>query len=102
MGMGYGMYETLIFEEGRITNPSFGDYKIPTCCDTPQIATIIMEKAYDSEPFGAKGVGEVSRFGIAPAIANGIARAVGVRIKDLPLTAEKVFNQLTIGLEAKS
>jgi carbon-monoxide dehydrogenase large subunit len=47
-----------------------------------------------SEPFGAKGVGEVSLFGVAPAIANAIARATGVRINELPITAEKVLEQL--------
>jgi CO/xanthine dehydrogenase Mo-binding subunit len=55
---------------------------------------IIVEKPYRSEPYGAKGVGEVSLFGIAPAIANAVASAIGVRIKDLPITAEKILAQL--------
>jgi CO/xanthine dehydrogenase Mo-binding subunit len=55
---------------------------------------LIVEKPYVSEPYGAKGVGEVSLFGIAPAIANAVASAIGVRIKELPITAEKILAQL--------
>ena len=54
----------------------------------------IVEKLYASEPYGAKGVGEMSIFGIAPAIANAIASLTGKRIKDLPMSAEKLFEQL--------
>jgi putative selenate reductase molybdopterin-binding subunit len=94
MGLGYALSEGLIFEDGRITNASFADYKIPTMRDIPAAEPIIVEKAYASEPYGAKGVGEMSVFGIAPAIANAIARATGVRIKELPMSAEKLLEQL--------
>jgi CO/xanthine dehydrogenase Mo-binding subunit len=94
MGVGFALQEGFVFEEGRVCNPNFADYKIPTSRDIPKIVPIIVEKPYDCEPFGAKGVGEVSLFGIAPAIANAVANATGARIKDLPMTSEKVLEQL--------
>jgi CO/xanthine dehydrogenase Mo-binding subunit len=96
MGLGYALSEGLVFEDGRITNASFADYKIPTMRDIPATEPIIVEKAYASEPYGAKGVGEMSLFGIAPAVANAIARVTGVRIKDLPMSAEKLLEQLKL------
>jgi CO/xanthine dehydrogenase Mo-binding subunit len=94
MGIGFALQEELLFEEGRVTNSNFADYKIPTSRDIPKITPIIVEKPYASEPFGAKGVGEVSLFGMAPAIANAIANATGVRIRELPITPEKLLEQL--------
>ena len=94
MGLGYALSEGLLFDEGKITNASFADYKIPTVRDIPVATPIIVEKNYDSEPYGAKGVGEMSVFGIAPAVANAIARLTGVRIKDLPMSAENVLEHL--------
>ena len=94
MGLGYALSEGLLFDEGKITNASFADYKIPTMRDIPAATPIIVEKNYDSEPYGAKGVGEMSVFGIAPAVANAISRLTGVRIKDLPISAEKLREQL--------
>jgi carbon-monoxide dehydrogenase large subunit len=94
MGLGYALSEGLLFDEGKITNASFADYKIPTIRDIPAAMPMIVEKNYDSEPYGAKGVGEMSVFGIAPAVANAVARLTGVRIKDLPLSAEKLHEQL--------
>jgi len=94
MGLGYALSEGLIFDQGKITNASFADYKIPTIQDIPRSTPIIVEKKYPSEPYGAKGVGEMSVFGIAPAAANAIARATGVRLKELPMSAEKLLEQL--------
>jgi len=94
MGLGYALWEGLLFEEGKITNASFADYKIPTSRDIPTAVPIIVEKNYAAEPYGAKGVGEMAVFGIAPALANAVARTVGVRIKELPLSAEKLLEQI--------
>jgi len=94
MGFGYALSEALLFDQGKITNASFADYKIPTMRDIPAATPIIVEKNYESEPYGAKGVGEMSVFGIAPAIANAVARLTGARIKDLPLSAEKLRDEL--------
>ena len=94
MGLGYALWEGLLFEEGKITNASFADYKIPTARDIPTAIPIIVEKNYAAEPYGAKGVGEMAVFGIAPAIANAVAHAIGVRIKDLPMSPEKLLDQI--------
>ncbi|MEA2659317.1 MAG: hypothetical protein QOF64_1913 [Candidatus Binatota bacterium] len=94
MGLGYALSEGLLFDDGKITNASFADYKIPTVRDIPAATPIIVEKNYHSEPYGAKGVGEMSVFGIAPAVASAVARVTGVRIKELPMSAEKVLEQL--------
>jgi CO/xanthine dehydrogenase Mo-binding subunit len=94
MGLGYALFEGLQFEGGKVANASFADYKIATTRDMPGATPMIVEKPYLSEPYGAKGVGEMSVFGIAPAIANAIARMTGVRIKDLPLSSEKLFERL--------
>lgn len=94
MGLGYALSEGLVFDQGKITNASFADYKIPSIRDIPRATPIIVEKHYASEPYGAKGVGEMSVFGIAPAVANAIARATGVRLKELPMSAEKLLEQL--------
>jgi carbon-monoxide dehydrogenase large subunit len=94
MGLGYALSEGLIFDHGKVANGSFADYKIPTVCDIPEATPIIVEKQYDSEPYGAKGVGEMSVFGIAPAVANAIARLTGVRLKDLPMSAEKLLARM--------
>ncbi|HEV8720293.1 MAG TPA: xanthine dehydrogenase family protein molybdopterin-binding subunit [Candidatus Binatia bacterium] len=99
MGLGYALSEALLFDEGKITNASFADYKIPTVRDIPSATPIIVEKNYDSEPYGAKGIGEMSVFGIAPAVANAVARLTGVRIKELPITAEKLLDQLKYSKE---
>ena len=99
MGLGYALWEGLLFDEGKITNASFADYKISTVRDIPAATPMIVEKNYDSEPYGAKGVGEMSVFGIAPAIANAVARLTGVRMKDLPLSAEKLRAELKASKE---
>ncbi len=94
MGIGYAMGEEMIFDRGVLKNGNFLDYKIPTAKDLPPIEAIIIE-TYDSNgPFGAKGIGEPGLVPTAPAIANAIYNAVGIRIKDLPVTPEKVLKAL--------
>jgi CO/xanthine dehydrogenase Mo-binding subunit len=94
-GLGYALCEELVWDNGRLTNPTMMDYKIPGTLDVPlQIEAIIVEEAEPSGPFGAKGVGEPGIVGVAPAIANAVAAATGIRIKQLPLTAERVFTAL--------
>ena len=83
-----------------MTNPRFWDYKIFTARDIPEIETILIESEEPSGPFGAKSVGEVAINGPAPAIANAVYDAVGVRIRDLPITPEKVWRALQPGGES--
>jgi len=94
-GIGYALYEQVLSEEGRIMNPNFRDYKIPTFfeMDFP-IELEFIETDDGFGPFGAKGVGEPGLVPTAPAIANAIYNAVGIRIRDLPITPEKVLEAL--------
>jgi CO/xanthine dehydrogenase Mo-binding subunit len=92
--LGYGLSEEVVIREGKIQTPSFAEYLIPTSLDAPELQTILLESGDGVGPFGAKGVGEPSVNSVAPAIANAVFDAVGVRIRDLPITAEKVFKAL--------
>ncbi len=95
-GLGYALTEEMVFDGGKVVNPSFADYKIPMAMDIPPISAIFVEAYDETGPYGAKGVGEPGLVGVAPAIANAIHDALGVRIKDLPITPEKVLNALKI------
>jgi xanthine dehydrogenase molybdenum-binding subunit len=90
-GIGYALMEELKTEEGIILNKDMHDYKIPTVKDIPEIETIIVETIDPQGPFGAKGMGDFGLSSVAPAIANAIYDAVGVRIKELPMTPEKIL-----------
>jgi len=93
-GIGYALSEELVVDEGRVTSVSFGDYKIPNMQDIPALHTVILASESGPGPYNAKGIGENPIGPVAPAIANAVADAVGVRIKDLPITAEKVYRAL--------
>ncbi|MBW2028975.1 MAG: molybdopterin-dependent oxidoreductase [Deltaproteobacteria bacterium] len=94
MAMGYGLYEETQIEEGRVINPNYADYHLPTSLDAPPINIKMVETNDPEGPFGAKGVGECAAIAFAPAIANAIYDAVGVRIYSLPITPEKVYRAL--------
>jgi CO/xanthine dehydrogenase Mo-binding subunit len=93
-GVGYGLIEYLPVRDGRVEVAHFGEYKIPNVKDIPALKTVILESASGVGPYKVKGIGENPIGPVAPAIANAIADAVGVRIKDLPITAEKVYQAL--------
>lgn len=95
-GLGYALLEEMVWEDGRLVNPSFMDYKIPDGLDVPYaIEPILIEDApEESGPFGAKGVGEAGIVGVAPAVANAVADATGVRITRIPLTSERVLDAI--------
>lgn len=86
------LYEDMRFDEkGRLLNPNFSDYKIPTAKDMPEkVVPIIVETAQPDGPYGARGVGEHTMIPCAPLIANAVYDALGVRIKSMPVTKEKV------------
>jgi carbon-monoxide dehydrogenase large subunit len=90
-GLGFAVMENLISQDGRVVNPTFLDYKIPTAVDVPQAEMILVEVPDDKGPYGAKGIGEALVGPTAPAIANAIFHATGARIRDLPITAERVL-----------
>lgn len=97
MGLGYGLLEEIVLVDGEVQNPQFTDYVLPTALDVPAIEVAIVEKPAPKGPFGAKGVAEASLLPTAPAIVNAIYDAVGVRIRELPATPEKIV----AGLKAK-
>ena len=92
-GLGYALMEELLTAEGQISTLSLGEYKIPTIKDMPELVTVLLEPGPGPAPYQSKGIGE-SNTPVAAAIANAVCDAVGVRIMDLPLTAEKVFAAL--------
>jgi xanthine dehydrogenase molybdenum-binding subunit len=94
MGVGYGLTEEMIVNRGRVMNPNLLDYKILTAKDAIPIEPVIMEPMEPSGPFGAKGIGEPACVPSAPAIVNAVYDAIGVRIKDLPVTPEKILAAL--------
>jgi len=91
-GLGFSLTEHLQTEDGRVTALSLGDYKLPTIRDIPQLSTAIVKANEGPGPFGAKAVGEAGISLVAPAIANAIADATGIRITETPITAEKIFH----------
>jgi CO/xanthine dehydrogenase Mo-binding subunit len=90
-GLGFSLTEHLSTEDGRVTALSLGDYKLPTIRDIPELSTAIVKTNQGPGPFGAKAVGEAGISLVAPAIANAVADATGLRIKEAPITAEKIF-----------
>jgi len=91
MGLGYALTEQVILEKGENMNPNFRDYKILTAKDVVPIEAPVLETYDKAGPFGAKGIGEPGCVPSAPAVANAIYDAIGVRIKDLPITPERVL-----------
>ena len=91
MGLGQALFEDCFMEEGRTLNPSFAEYKIPSARDVPWIRTYLVESMEPEGPYGAKGIGEMPQLPTCPAIANAIYDAIGVQIKTLPITPEKIL-----------
>ena len=94
MGIGFALTEQIIHEKGEIMNPNFRDYKILTIKDVVPIEAPIFETFDKDGPYGAKGIGEPGCVPTAPAIANAIYDAIGVRVKDLPITPERVLTAI--------
>jgi len=93
-GIGWALMEEVQVDEGVTQTPSFSEYLIPTAKDLPRTEAIILESGTGVGPFGAKGIGEPSLTPAAPAVANAVADAIGVRVYDLPITPEKVLEAL--------
>ena len=94
MGIGYALQEELLTDAGRVTTLSLADFKLPNVADIPELETELVTSTAGAAPYGAKAIGEVPLLGVAPAIANAIRDATGVRMKELPLTAERVLTAL--------
>lgn len=93
-GIGYALSEQLTWKEGGTLNPNLLEYRIPTALDMPDMKSVLVESDDPAGPYGAKGVAEPGLVPTAPAIANAIYQAIGVRIKMLPITPDKVLQAL--------
>ena len=93
-GLGYALMEELQTEDGHISTVSFGDYKIPTIADIPELVTVLVEGNNGPAPYRSKGIGESANIPVAAAIANAVADAIGAPVPSLPLTAEKVLRAI--------
>jgi CO/xanthine dehydrogenase Mo-binding subunit len=81
----------VVTEQGKVLTANFGDYRIPCIADIPSLETVLIEDPTGPGPFAAKQIGENGIIATAGAIANALDAAAGVRILDLPLTAEKIY-----------
>ena len=95
MGYGFALSEEIKVEEGRVITTNLGDYKLPNIQDIPKLRTVVLEKPEGPVPFHGKSIGEGTVSPVAAAIANAVYDAVGVRITDLPITAEKIHAALS-------
>ena len=94
-GIGHTFFEQLIYDNGQLINPNLIDYRIPTFADVPEeFHTILVENGDGPGPFGVRGMAEGGILSVAPSVCNAIDRATGVRIRDLPLTPERVWRAL--------
>ena len=94
MGMGQALTEAMRYYNGLLLNPNLLDYKTPTALDSPDFQTNLIESGDPEGPFGAKECGEGALHPVVPAIANAIFDAVGVRINSLPITADKILEEM--------
>lgn len=97
MGISTTLFEELLMDNGRIINPDFVNYKLQTIMEMPSqenVKTMIAAVPHNEGPFGAKGHGESVMAPTFAAIGNAVYNAVGIRMKDLPITREKVFKAL--------
>jgi CO/xanthine dehydrogenase Mo-binding subunit len=94
--------EEIRIENGKVLTTHFGDSKIPSIMDIPPLKTVVQENFVGSGPYGAMSIGEPPVIPTAAAIANAIEDAVGARVYDLPITAEKVLNALNAARERQT
>src|SRR5436853_7891823 len=90
-GIGWALNEEYVYDkDGRLENPGFLDYRIPVASDLPMIDAVLVEVPNPRHPFGAKGVGEVPIVPPMAAVANAVADAIGLRLRDLPTSPPKL------------
>jgi len=93
-GIGFCLSEEMLVKDGKITNPNFKQYKLPRVQDMPMINTIFVESDDPNGPYGAKGLAEPALTPTAPAIANAIYHATGIRFTEIPITPDRVKREL--------
>ncbi len=95
MGIGHTMFEQMVYVGGELVNSNLVDYRVPSFSDVPkEFRSVLVENRDGPGPHGARGMGEGGLVSVAPAITNALARGAGVRIRDLPLTPERVWRAL--------
>ena len=94
-GIGHTFFEQMVYENGQLLNPNLVDYRVPTFSEVPEeFHTLLVENGDGPGPFGVRGMAEGGILSVAPSVCNAIDRATGVRIRDLPLTPERVWRAL--------
>jgi CO/xanthine dehydrogenase Mo-binding subunit len=93
-GIGFALYENVVWQEGRMVNAQMTNYVMPASMDLPAIRVYFEEVSCERGPAGAKGIGELPLDGTAPAIANAITHATGVDVRRIPITAETLLEML--------
>jgi xanthine dehydrogenase YagR molybdenum-binding subunit len=93
MGLGLALTEDTLFDErsGRIMNPSLAEYHVPVHMDVPVIEVIWNDIPDPHSPLGARGIGEIGITGVGAAVANAVYNAIGKRIRELPITLDKLL-----------
>ena len=96
MGIGHTFFEQMLYDaNGELLNPNLVDYRVPTFDDVPEeFHTVLVENHDGPGPYGVRGMGEGGLLSVAPSVTNALARATGVRLRDLPLTPERVWRAL--------
>jgi CO/xanthine dehydrogenase Mo-binding subunit len=94
-GIGYALYEKVVWKDGRMINNQMTNYIMPTAEDIPPIRVYFEEVPYQYGPYGAKGIGELPMDGPAPAIINAVVQATGIEFNSIPLLPEDIFRAMT-------
>ena len=89
-GLGFATMEVLGIQDGKVIHNSFSKYTIPSFLDAPKIYSKLISNSYKYGPFGAKGVGELTLIGVAPALASAVENALGIQINQIPIKPEKL------------
>ena len=97
-GVGFALTEDFVINNvtGVLESRNFTDYKVCRTLDIPEVEVILIEEPTPTGPFGAKSVGESGTIAVAPAIYNAVYDAIGVRVKDMPLTPERILTGLAV------
>ncbi len=98
MGIGLALMEEMkVSDRGIVTNCSFSKYHTINAPDMPQVKVLLVEEGEPWGPYGAKSIGEVAVIPSAPAVVNAVNHALGTRLTELPLTAEKILDAIKRG-----
>jgi CO/xanthine dehydrogenase Mo-binding subunit len=95
-GIGYAVFENVVWKDGRMVNNQMTNYIMPTSVDVPRIRVYFEEVPYEHGPLGAKGIGELPIDGPAPAVLNAIENALGIAVDEIPLLPEMLMEEAGI------